>query len=210
MLHEVILMLLFLPQRWLSVWQLRIHASERMEQTQDRASYAASSASSNSISDFERFFWQYEPQLSRYLWHMTGDEQRAHDLCQDAFIRAWQHFGEIQHYKHPQAWLFRVATNLALTSQRQTLQIQAVAIDDDHPLTQGDLGSRIADRELIAQALQSLSPRSRSALLLQVEQGFSCAEIGKLLGMKVSAVKTALSRAREQFRTRYLQEGGEL
>src|SRR5579885_3557640 len=42
--------------------------------------------------DFERFFLQHEPCLTGYLWRMVGDDATACDLCQETFIRAWQHF----------------------------------------------------------------------------------------------------------------------
>ena len=50
---------------------------------------------------------------------MTGDRQSASDLCQETFLRAWQRFVAIRAYDRPDAWLFRVATNLALQLTRR-------------------------------------------------------------------------------------------
>src|SRR5271165_2316786 len=68
--------------------------------------------------DFEGFFRSYEPRITGYLWRMVGDDGAACDLCQETFIRAWQHFAEVQAAHQPIAWLYRVATNLALNHVR--------------------------------------------------------------------------------------------
>src|SRR5512146_3507771 len=68
----------------------------------------------NTYETFEDLIAGRESDIFGYLWRLTGDEQAAYDLCQETFLRAWQQFGKIQHYDQPGAWLFRVATNLAL------------------------------------------------------------------------------------------------
>lgn len=80
---------------------------------------APSEHAAHTLPDFETFFRRHEREIFGYLWRMTGDEQAAYDLSQEAFVRAWQHFDRIAGYERPGAWLFRVATNLALTYQRR-------------------------------------------------------------------------------------------
>ena len=70
------------------------------------------------VDAFEAFFWLHERAILGYLWRLTGDEQTAHDLSQETFVRAWQHFDKLQHYDQPRAWLFRVATNLGINHLR--------------------------------------------------------------------------------------------
>ena len=67
-----------------------------------------------SRTDFELFVQQTEYDIFTYLWRMTGDVETAFDLSQETFLRAWQHYGKICRYAEPKAWLFRVATNLAI------------------------------------------------------------------------------------------------
>jgi len=70
------------------------------------------------LEPFEGFVHQHERAVLNYLWRVLGNEQSAYDLTQETFVRAWQQFEKISRYEHPRAWLFRVATNLAL-NQRQ-------------------------------------------------------------------------------------------
>ena len=78
----------------------------------------ASVAATGPEADFGVFFRRNQHIIFGYLWRITGEEQAAYDLCQETFIRAWQHFTDLRHYEQPTGWLFRVATNLALKHLR--------------------------------------------------------------------------------------------
>jgi RNA polymerase sigma-70 factor, ECF subfamily len=187
---------------WLRRWFFSVPLSGRNESSPHDATQAH--AQIHQAQEFESFFWRYEGPIGRYLWHMTGNKQVAFDLSQETFLRAWRHFASIKDHPQVQSWLFRVATNLALTARRRAGTHYAANIDDFQPAT-SDPGNHIAERELVRQTLQMLTPKQRSTLLLHEVHGFSCDEIGHLLDISGSAVKMALYRAREQFRTYYLR-----
>jgi RNA polymerase sigma-70 factor (ECF subfamily) len=158
---------------------------------------------------FESFVRQFERQTLNYLWRMTGEEQSAYDLTQEVFLRAWRHFDAISQYEQPHAWLFRVATNLALTHnssrKRQTSPLSDIgALSNDAPGA-SDPARCFAESELVRQILLQLPPKRRAALVLREVYGLSTAEVGVALGMSETAVRMAISRAREQFRALYLK-----
>jgi len=68
--------------------------------------------------DFDALFERCEARIFGYLWRVTGDRHVASDLCQETFLRAWQHIAKVSGYERPEAWLWRVATNLALNHRR--------------------------------------------------------------------------------------------
>ena len=173
-------------------------------------SEGGSSSNSSSTAEFEAFFLRYERQISSYLWRLTGNEQAASELAQETFLRAWQHFDAVRHYEQPLAWLFRVATNLARQNyRRRVLPLRRVTrLDDGDDPASSDYSTRFAEQDLVRQTLLQLPIRQRAALILREVHGLSCAEIGDLLNISRDAVKMALWRAREQFRTRYLGEDG--
>jgi RNA polymerase sigma-70 factor (ECF subfamily) len=158
--------------------------------------------------DFERFFQAHEPELTGYLWRMTGDEQSASDLCQETFLRAWQRFDTIRGYERPGAWLVRVATNLALQHlRRRRAPVGAAApLDETFAPTASDPGLRFAERDLVRETLLTLPPKPRAMLVLREVYGLSVDEVADALGMSREAVKMALWRARHQFRTSYLRK----
>jgi RNA polymerase sigma-70 factor (ECF subfamily) len=157
---------------------------------------------------FEGFVHQHERVILNYLWRVLGNEQSAYDLTQETFVRAWQHFEQISHYEQPRAWLFRIATNLALNhKRRQAHPVGAtVPLDEQRHLESLDPAAHVAEREQVQLILQRLPPKRRAALVLREVYGLPVEQVGQILGMRRDAVKMTLSRARAQFRQLYLQE----
>lgn len=151
---------------------------------------------------FEAFFRRYEPGLTGYLWRMIGDAEAARDLCQEAFVRAWAHFDRLQSYTHPAQWLYRVATNLAVSLKRRPAP---VPLGDEGPAA-SDPSTRFIERDFVRQILAELPPKTRALLILRDVEQWSYADLADLLEMSPDAVKMALSRARAQFRERYARK----
>jgi RNA polymerase sigma-70 factor, ECF subfamily len=157
------------------------------------------------VTAFEAFFHAHERSIFAYLWRMTGDEQAAYDLSQETFLRAWQRFARVAAYDKPAAWLFRVATNLALNSA-QRRAIRERERDAVAPSLGGDASDPADQIAGADRTLQTLSPRRRAVLILHDAAGLATAEVAEALGMRQGAVRMALSRAREEFRLRYARE----
>ncbi len=173
------------------------------DQTLATPSGAESAASTSG--EFEAFFWRFERQIYSYLWRLTGDQQLAFDLSQETFLRAWQHFDAIAAHRENGAWLFRVASNLALTQRRRHTTVAAATPLREDDAGANDLVGMLAEQEQIRAILEALPPRQRAVLLLRDVHGFTGEEVGRTLGISAAAVKMALSRARAQFRARYLR-----
>ena len=167
-----------------------------------------SQATAEAPATFEEFIAGRESEVFGYLWRLTGEEQTAYDLCQETLLRAWQQFAKIRHYEQPGAWLFRVATNLALNAieRRATISSRVVPLHDEHQPTGDDLAGRIAHLDLIHRTLLQLPARERAALVLREVEGFSNGEIAHALDISANSVRMLLSRARAHFRQHYNDE----
>lgn len=156
---------------------------------------------------YEAFVREHERAILNYLWRMTSDEQGAYDLTQEVFLRAWQRFEQVRGYDNPRAWLFRVATNLALTAlARRRPMTSEVTLGEEREPEMSDPSGRLAQRDLVRRTLQRLNPQRRAALCLREVYGLSYPEVAKALGVSVAAARMTLSRASEQFRELYLRE----
>src|SRR5262245_30078588 len=67
---------------------------------------------------FEELCARYGEPLRRHLQRMLRDADAAEDLLQETLLRVWTHAGQWDGRGAPRAWLFRVATNLALNHVR--------------------------------------------------------------------------------------------
>lgn len=136
--------------------------------------------------------------LHRFLNGKVWDVERAHDLAQEAFIRALDKDPD-----NPRAWLFTVAANLARdearTAVRRRRHLKLLKAETEEAV-EADAPSRIeADRKRqdVRAALERLTERDREVLLLW-NAGNSYPEIADGTGLSVGAIGTTLARARRR------------
>jgi RNA polymerase sigma-70 factor (ECF subfamily) len=147
--------------------------------------------------DLSQVYREHYRSLVRFLYRRTGDQARAEDLAQEAFVRALEH-----RPSNPRPWLFTVAANLARDEGRRasvrkrhlTLIKAEVEASPAEPGPEVALERRETVRRVQA-ALAKLVERDREALLLW-EEGFDYDEIAAVLGIARASVGTTLSRAR--------------
>lgn len=136
--------------------------------------------------------------LVRFLYRLVWEEDRAHDLAQEAFVRALRHEPD-----QPRAWLFSVARNLArdearmAARRRSHLTLMRAEEADRVEEDAGEELERSERHEAVRNALNRLSERDREALLLW-DAGLSYDEISEQTGLARGAIGTTLSRARRR------------
>src|SRR5260370_23824764 len=69
--------------------------------------------------DFHDFYSSSAARLVRHGYALTGDLAEAQDIAQEAFARAWQRWPTVRDCDSPEAWVRRVATNLAASRWRR-------------------------------------------------------------------------------------------
>ncbi|MGO8949054.1 MAG: RNA polymerase sigma factor [Ktedonobacterales bacterium] len=157
--------------------------------------------------DFETFFRQFELDIFTYLWRMTGEIDAAYDLSQETFLRAWQHYDKISNYDEPRAWLFRVATNLAINyRRRRTNRTNSpnYSPENKQPDSESDSTEYVVEQDYVRQVLLAIPGGQRAVLVLHDVYGLTCEEIASTLRITLAATKMRLCRGREEFRVRYL------
>lgn len=150
--------------------------------------------------DAARLFEENYVPLSRYLFRFTGDADAAADVAQEAFVRLLERAPREQ----PRAWLFRVATNLAMergrTSRRRwNLLLRAAdrAPAADPPPAPDAAHEGKERRAAVQRALATLSEKERMALLMR-EEGFAQREIAEAVGTTTGSVGTLIARAMDK------------
>jgi RNA polymerase sigma-70 factor (ECF subfamily) len=137
---------------------------------------------------------------------MTGDQARAQDLAQETFVRAYEALDRGTEFHNARAWLYRVASRLAIDQHRRHSRRPVTALPEDLA-GQTEREAEVLERLAVQSALNGLHPKYRVPLLLYIYEGWTVLEIAETLQLSESAVKMRLSRAREMFRTAYDREG---
>jgi RNA polymerase sigma factor (sigma-70 family) len=137
------------------------------------------------IPPFERFYLAHRDEVLGYLRRLVG--QRAEDAWQETFLRALRAYDRLQHGKHLRAWVFTIATNVALDDLRKQ---QADTLEPgDGPAVELH---RDAFREL-EHLTGDLPPTERAAVVLRYGYDLPYAQIADALGSSEDAARAAAS-----------------
>lgn len=153
-----------------------------------------------SLEDFERLYRQSHPKILATLIGVLGDRAAAEDGAQETFARALRAWPRWRPDAPPEAWVHRIALNVAVSSRRrQTLH----QLGDRLRLHGG--AATVADpadgmsRDLLT-ALRRLPPRQAAVIVLRHLHGYSNREIAASLGVPERTVASRLATAKTRLR----------
>ncbi len=145
---------------------------------------------------------------------LTGNEEDARDVVQDAYLRAWRGIGSFRGDAQLSTWLYRITANCAsshLTRRRRLRTEPLVAAYEPaelrHDAQPAAMAETTLDLERIAAAVDELPPKLRSVVVLRDVYGLPHDAIAEELGISVSAAKVRLHRARKRLRDSVFAEG---
>ena len=149
---------------------------------------------------------KYRRPLFRHAYHMLRNAEEAYEITQEVFLRAYKEKRLFNDGFHVKGWLYRVTANLCLKTIRSRKvrsvfatrkQAEPAPAQDLLPVTRAIEGET---RVEVMTAIDTLSPRFRSLVVLRYYDGFSYKEIAAALQMPIGSVMSGLSRAREKLR----------
>jgi RNA polymerase sigma factor (sigma-70 family) len=138
------------------------------------------------IPPFERFYGENAGDVLGYLRRLLG--QRAEDAWQETFLRALRAYDRLEHGSHLRAWVFTIATRVAMDELRAGKRLVAVEEIDGKPVEL----ERPAYTEL-EHLTEGLPPKERAAVVLRYGYDLPYAEIGEALGSSEEAARAAAS-----------------
>jgi RNA polymerase sigma factor (sigma-70 family) len=163
-----------------------------------------------SVAQFSSFYTQNRSELIAHANRIVKDKAKAEEITQEALIKFMLATPELQSSNHALSYLHRTIENLCIDLFRaENRRPNLVALDDSTTEVEstwqvsGDHSLAISaaeDAAIIRQALSLLSPAERAALVMWEVEGRSTSEIAKELGIKESAVRHTVSRARASLR----------
>jgi len=165
---------------------------------------------------FEELVELYQHRLVAVMNHLVGNAEEAEDLAQEVFLRVYRTRKKYHPRSKFSTWLFTIANNLALNAlrSRKRKPLTLLPAQDSGPLGPRPAERLVQDRgsgpmrrlerqeltELIRRALEGLNERQRMAVVLNKFEDMNYAEIAEVMGLTTKAVKSLLSRARENLR----------
>ena len=148
-----------------------------------------SEMSAESAIDFDARFGAVRRRLDRICSALVGDE--AEDVVQDTYLAARDRFGKLRDPAAFEAWVIRIAINRCMDRHRRGSRVE--------PLGSRERISSSTSRDAgLRELIERLPPRERTTVVLHYGYGYRLEEIGTLLGLTHTNVRTIIARARQR------------
>lgn len=155
---------------------------------------------------------RYQDRLFNTLLRLCGNSHDAEELCQDTFVQFIAKIGEFRGGAALYTWLFRIATNLALSHRRRGGKVRFSPLDareggkedmahslaDGRPAAPDEQAERAEDHQRVMAALAGLDEEFRAVVVLRDVEGMDYQRIAGVLGVPVGTVRSRLFRARHK------------
>ena len=158
---------------------------------------------------FEELVYRYDRSVLSIALKYTLDEDDAKDLYQEVFIRVYRGLKNFRFESEFSTWIYRITTNVCLSYKSRSKDHLRVSInnndDDDEENEIGEARELIYDgsspeeitsgadiREIVNEAVESLSPKQKMTFILKHYEGYKIREIAEMLNCKEGTVKKYL------------------
>ncbi len=154
----------------------------------------------------------HQDRLHAFVWRMVRNQDDAEEICQDAFLRAFQSLDSFDFRYRFSTWLFTIGYRLCLNLLRRRKDYCGDVDFDTLPLPRNDdepktVAENVANsdearrlKKIIWESVEQLTPQQRATVLLFYRESLSCQEIGEILTMPAATVKSHLHRARNRLK----------
>ena len=150
-------------------------------------------------SAFQAFFSEYYEVLVLFATGILKDVDAAEDVVQDVYEKLLHYNGTFESEEHLKAWLLRVAINRCRDLTRAAHQ-KDTELDENLPAPDAFEDGSVLD------AVRALPENYRNAIYLHYYEGYTAAEIGRMMGAPSNTVLSWLRRARAQLHTMLKEE----
>jgi RNA polymerase sigma-70 factor (ECF subfamily) len=147
---------------------------------------------------------KYEGLVSATIIGMIGHCLEAEDIGQEVFVRFYKALDKFRGDSTIGTYLTRIAINLSLNEiKRRRRRTQLFLHSDDQIADIEDKSNnpeKDENRELIQRAIQELSPKFRSVIVLRLIDGYSTDETAQILRIPIGTVLSRLARAQQKLK----------
>lgn len=182
----------------------RVHVRE-----EDREAVLACQEGDRSA--FDRLVERYQRDLYRLCYRYVNNHHDAHDMAQEAFLRAYRAIDRFRGDSSFSTWLYRIAVNTCLNfrSARKPDASELPESLPDRSETAVEHIARDQQSARVRKAVTRLPEKQRATLILKIYHELSHEEVAEVLGSSVGTVKANLFHALGNLRKQLSVEAGE-
>jgi len=167
---------------------------------------------------FEALMVKYQRQVMGTSLRLLGNLDDARDAVQEVFLRLYKYLHTLDETRQMEPWLYRVTVNVCRDLGRN--RASSIHVSYEQEVTAGNMSEMSStsdieadlglaqEKQIIREALETLSEKERSALVLRDLEGLTTEEVAKVLGSSAVTVRSQISMARvkiKKYRDRILR-----
>jgi RNA polymerase sigma-70 factor (ECF subfamily) len=168
---------------------------------------------------FNTLVLRYRDRIFSVVYNMTSNREDANDVTQDVFVKAFQNIHRFQQKSTFFTWLYRIAVNTAISFIKKNRSRQFFSLENlEEEGISGKLAEILSSRkhsrrelmlrelqEKLNEALQKLSVKHRTTVVLFEIEGLSHKDIGEILNCSEGTVRSRLHYAKNELQN-YMKE----
>jgi DNA-directed RNA polymerase specialized sigma24 family protein len=139
---------------------------------------------------FENWYEREHPRLLTSLLLVAGDADAAREAADEAFARAYMHWGRVSQMASRRGWTYKVALNLLHRRGRRARIEQALLAKQPPPASVPPPAGEAWE------AVRRLPPRQRTAIVLRFAADLTEEQVGVAMGVSRSTISSTLADAR--------------
>jgi RNA polymerase sigma-70 factor (ECF subfamily) len=171
------------------------------------------------VGAFDQLVQKYREHIFSVIYNMTSNREDASDLTQETFIKAFQAIGRFKGNSSFFTWFYRIAINTTMTFLKKRNRRRFISYEKiDEEVSNTEIFERLTAKtrsekgvlmselqEKLNDALQKLSPKHRTVVILHEIEGLEHAQIAEITKTSVGTVRSRLHYAKQQLQS-YLQD----
>lgn len=152
-------------------------------------------------SGFRQLMNRYQEMLYQHIRRMVRDHEDTNDVLQNTFLKVFKYIGNFEGRSNLYTWIYRIATNEALTHLSKSKKLSIVQVNDDNSNPMENIA--IADNgptpetigKILLAALETLPDKQKSVFSLRYYDEMSYKQISEVLGTSEGALKASFHHA---------------
>lgn len=151
---------------------------------------------------FTFFYESYKDKIYRFIYFKTSDQEKAHDLMGDSFIKVYDYIKKGNEIDNFQALLYRIARNLVIDFYR-TRREEISLEDAPETISPNNIEDEVGDRLKVAQIkkyLNNIKKEYREVVLLHYFDNFSFSEVAEIVGETEGNIRVRAYRGIKQLK----------